>query len=94
MFLITAQFSVTPNKRKSFLSLITKLITSSKQEKGCIEYSLFSDRENADKFILIEKWESQSAIESHNNSEHFKTIVPILAEMNNESTIVNTYENY
>ncbi|MDZ7889932.1 MAG: putative quinol monooxygenase [Pseudomonas sp.] len=42
-------------------------------EPGCIQYQLLSDEENENKFILIEKWASQAALDAHDITEHMLT---------------------
>jgi quinol monooxygenase YgiN len=93
---ITAEFSVIKDNREKFLSIIKELIDKSQNEKGCEEYSLFNDKTNRESFILIEKWKNQNSIDLHNNSEHFKELVPRLQELNERDIVVkiNTKVNF
>ena len=41
---------------------------------------------------FIEEWKDEKAIESHNNSEHFKAIVPKLGELTSKDMDVTLYK--
>ncbi|WP_304481679.1 MULTISPECIES: putative quinol monooxygenase [unclassified Oceanispirochaeta] len=43
------------------------------------------------KFAMIEAWKDQVAIDSHNRSEHFTTIVPQLGGFENSAAKVSLY---
>lgn len=57
------------------------LVAASAAEEGNITYTLNQDITNPRMFAMIEIWKDQEAIEKHNASEHFTTIVPKLGEM-------------
>ena len=92
MITITAQFNILKEDKENYLLLIEELIEKSRLEKGCVQYALFKDKNNQNIFTLIEKWENQNVIDIHNNSDHFITLVPKLAQVNTGDIIVNIYE--
>lgn len=75
----------------SFLDTVTELIEKSRKEPGCISYDLYNDKNNRYVFTFIEQWADENAIKMHNESEHFKTIVPKLSQMR-ESSELNIYK--
>ena len=48
----------------------------SRAEEGNIAYDLCVARDDADSFVVLEVWRDDAAIESHNASAHFTTLVP------------------
>lgn len=90
MISIVAKFTVSKEEEPNFLSLINPLIKESQAEAGCIEYALQKHTEKPGTFCLIEKWKDAEAVNIHNNTKHFTTTVPKLAEL---ATIeVDVYE--
>lgn len=81
MITIVARFDLNTGKEADFLPLMTELIKASKAEEGCIEYVLHRHTEKPSTYCLIEKWKDQKAIDIHNSSSHFKTLIPQLLEL-------------
>lgn len=75
MIAIEAKLEVQPAKRQEFLEATKTLIEGSRLEAGNISYDLFQSIENENVFMMIEKWEDQAAIETHNTSAHFGQFV-------------------
>ncbi len=69
---IIANIVVKKEFNDTVYSAMTKLVDCTRTESGCIYYALHRDTKNPFKYIMLETWESQSAIDSHNASEHFK----------------------
>ncbi|OOM77281.1 putative monooxygenase YcnE [Clostridium puniceum] len=92
MIKIVAKSIIEDDKKDTYLQLAKELIEKSRKEEGCISYGLFQDINNASVFTFIEEWKDQKAIEIHNNSEHFKRIVPLLGELRIGKGDVNLYK--
>ncbi|WP_261305648.1 putative quinol monooxygenase [Paenibacillus andongensis] len=75
MIIIHAEFKVDPGKHEAFLNEIQPLIAASRAEVGNISYDLLKDTEIENKFIMVEVWQDQAAIASHNASDHFTSFV-------------------
>jgi quinol monooxygenase YgiN len=69
---IVANITVKPEHRDDVLKAIKTVVDATRKESGNIFYDVFEDVKNPAKFTFIETWKSQSAIDSHNNSVHFK----------------------
>jgi quinol monooxygenase YgiN len=89
---IVAKSVVKDDGREKYIQLSRELIEKSRKEEGCISYGLFQDINNSSIFTFIEEWHDQKAIDLHNNSEHFKRIVPILADLKIGKGEVNLYK--
>lgn len=76
MLRIVATNYIAPEKREGFLALVKPLIEASRKEEGCVFYSLFEDINEPNCFTFIEQWKDQAAIDFHNSTPHFTSIVP------------------
>ena len=92
MIRIVAQSVIKDDKREDYIQLAKELIEKSKQEQGCISYGLFQDINNPSIITFIEDWQNQKSIELHRNSEHFKRIVPLFADLRVSKGEVNLYK--
>lgn len=76
MIKIVAENYIKEEYQKEFLKLTKELIILSREEKGNISYHLYQDINDDSHFTFIEEWQNQEAIDEHNQTKHFITIVP------------------
>jgi quinol monooxygenase YgiN len=92
MIIIIAKSIVKDGKKEEFKRVAEELIIESRKEKGCISYSLYEELKNNNVMAFIEEWKDEKAIENHNNSEHFKRIVPELAKLREGNAELSLYK--
>ncbi|WP_010238795.1 putative quinol monooxygenase [Clostridium arbusti] len=92
MITITAKSIVKQDKIDEFINLAKELVKKSVKESGCISYNLYQNINYENMFTVIEEWESKKAIKSHNDSDHFKSIVPELEKLREKNADVNLYK--
>ena len=63
----------------------------SRAEEGNIAYDLCVARDDAASFVVLEVWRDDAAIESHNASAHFTTLVPRMVGLSAEPPSVVQY---
>lgn len=68
------------------LELLKELRDKSRLEQGCIYYDLYSDVDSPYTIIINEEWENLEFQQKHAQSEHFKRIVPLVAELVKEKS--------
>jgi len=51
--------------------LLSAMVIPSKAEVGCTFYEIFQYKDNRRKFMAVETWESESALDGHKASEHY-----------------------
>lgn len=68
-------------RRKPLVETATELVELSLHDKGCIDYDLYASTTQDDRFMIIETWESEEDLLRHQNSEHFRRLVPRLQEL-------------
>ena len=55
-----------------------------KEDRGCLQYELFENREAKNTYHLLETWEDEASLEEHKEKEHY---LKFLSE--NENKILN-----
>lgn len=58
--------------REDVLQALHAVTDETRKEAGNLSYALHQDVNNPQKFIIIEHWASQEAIDFHNETEHFQ----------------------
>jgi quinol monooxygenase YgiN len=51
--------------------LLGAMVKPSKAEKGCIFYEIFQYENNPRKFMAVETWENEAALDGHKASAHY-----------------------
>ena len=78
---IAAYIDIKPDQVEKFLNEIDAAVDGSRAEEGCISYTLYADTKDTSKFIMFEEWKNQAAVDSHNETVHFKALVALLNEI-------------
>ena len=71
MILVTIKMKVSPEKCTELLQTIRALISSTRQEGGCISHSFYQDVQDENAFNLIEEWQTQDDLDNHLRSDNF-----------------------
>ncbi|WP_167145182.1 putative quinol monooxygenase [Actinomyces sp. ZJ308] len=91
MIRIVATFHVRPDAVEEFRVLAAELVEGSRAEEGNVAYDLCVARDDATSFVVLETWRDDAAVDAHNASEHFTTLVPQLVELSAEPPSVVQY---
>jgi len=62
---VVASFQIKPGMVDEAIAALTPTIEQTHAEEGCISYALHRDAANPDRLVLLERWTSQEALESH-----------------------------
>jgi quinol monooxygenase YgiN len=81
MIEIIAKGTFKPSCVEIFKQLAHEMIVHTRKEPGCISYQLCNDLSDSNTFAFVETWQDQAAIDSHNQTLHFTTIVPKFTEL-------------
>jgi quinol monooxygenase YgiN len=79
--MIVAKVSVKPEKIKDFTEAAKEIIQLSNQEQGCRFYQLYQDPYDNSKFVFVEQYDNQAAVDAHFATEHFKGFGPKIGDM-------------
>jgi len=78
--MIIAKLSVKPEKVKDFVAVAKEMIEKSNQESGCSSYQLYQDPYDNSKFVFVEEYKNQAAIDTHFSMEYFKAFGPKIGD--------------
>ena len=53
-------------------TLLESMVLPSRAEQGCLKYNIYQIENEPTRFIVIEAWEDEEALEGHKNSKHYK----------------------
>ena len=51
--------------------LLTAMVVPSKMEDGCIFYDIFEYENNSRKFMAVESWRDNNALDGHKSTSHY-----------------------
>jgi quinol monooxygenase YgiN len=69
---IVAVIAVKAEFRDELEKVFRQVVDETRKESGNVSYDLHRDVNNPLKYTILEVWKSQAAIDSHNNSDHFR----------------------
>jgi quinol monooxygenase YgiN len=69
---IVAHITTTAEYQAGIEKVFQDVVAGTRQEEGCVSYVLYQHNDNPLKYTFIEEWVSQSAIDAHHNSAHYK----------------------
>ncbi len=78
MVIFTLYLEVAPSDRLSVLETIHGIIGPTAVQKGCLSCGLYSNSQNDDELILLEKWKTQQDLERHVRSDDFRKLLTVM----------------
>jgi quinol monooxygenase YgiN len=78
---IIAKLSVKPDRVKDFTEAAKDIIAKSNAEEGCLYYQLFQDPYDNSKFVFVEEYKNQAAVDAHFASDYFKAFGPKISDL-------------
>ena len=91
MIKIVAKMTVKEGNAEVFKATAKELIEKSAAEAGNIFYTLNVSVKDPNQFAIIECWKDQAAIDFHNKTEHFTTILPKLSPLCEGNMLVDVF---
>lgn len=67
---IVANIHAKADKIELVKAELSKLIATTRGEKGCLQYDLHQDNDNPAHFLFYENWESRELWQTHMNAPH------------------------
>jgi len=78
--MIIAKLSVKPEKAKDFTEAAKEMIENSNKESGCTFYQLFQDPYDNSRFVFVEEYKNQAAVDAHFAADYFKAFGPAIGD--------------
>jgi quinol monooxygenase YgiN len=81
-------FVAKPERRAELLEQLITLEHASRADAGCIAYRVFEDTDRANRFMLVEEWTDQAALDAHNAQPHVARFLAAAPELLVEPFVV------
>ena len=78
---VLATFKVQEGKVDEAIAALTPVIEQTHDEAGCLSYALHRDVNDAQTLVLVERWTSQVALESHFQQPYIATLGEVATEL-------------
>jgi quinol monooxygenase YgiN len=79
--MIVAKLTVKADKVKAFTEAAKEIIEKSNKEPGCKSYQLYQDPYNSTKFVFVEEYKNQAAVDAHFAADYFKAFGPKIKDL-------------
>ena len=79
--MIVAKLSVKPEKINDFIEEAKIMIENSNKEPGCKSYQLYQDPYDNTKFVFVEQYTNQAAVDAHFAADYFKAFGPKVGDL-------------
>lgn len=67
---VVVLIEVIPDKREDQINAFKDIRPLVLAEEGCLQYELKADNDNQNRFVMIERWASEEALEAHFRAKH------------------------
>ena len=65
-------FIAKSNGIQKMKELLSAMVIPSKAENGCLFYEIVQYKDKPEKFMAVETWENEAALDGHKASAHYK----------------------
>jgi quinol monooxygenase YgiN len=83
MIVVTGRVQIPGERREQFVAISTEMCAASREDDGCVGYRVYEDLEQPNRFVFIEEWRDDEALQSHFAQPHtgrfMGALVPMLA---------------
>jgi Uncharacterized conserved protein len=87
MLLVSAFFHCKPHLKEAFFSEVQVLVKNTRNEPGCLNFSLYISAEDPNLYMLFEEWTGEEAIEVHKTFDYYKHFNQVASEYIEKKTI-------
>ena len=92
MLVVIAELQGKPDKREELAAALSKAAAASRQEEGCQAYSFARDLEDDDRYVSVELWKDQAAIDNHFQTPHLQELLATSKDLLAGRPVITTYE--
>jgi quinol monooxygenase YgiN len=79
VIVVTGRIQVPSGRRARFIEVATEMCRRSREESGCGGYRIYADLEQADRYVFLEEWVDDDALQRHFRQPHTSAFMADLA---------------
>ncbi|SRR5579883_936590 len=92
MIIIAGTGLIRPEKLNEAVQSVQEMVRTTRQEEGCLDYSVYVDPLQNTKFMIFEQWNSQADLERHFATAHFQQFGSYLNTVIDGELQIHRYE--
>ena len=92
MILITGTVEIAEKDREAFIAAVTRHVSLSRQEDGCISHGFAEDVMAPGTFVFVERWRDMAAVQAHFAQAYSRETVGIIRALAVTSTGVEIHD--
>jgi quinol monooxygenase YgiN len=92
MIVVIARFKSKEGKKADMLAAAQDLIAATRQEEGCISYSLLEDPYVENSLAFVEEWTDKAALQRHFTMPHIAVWREKSADLRDGKTVLTLYQ--
>lgn len=73
--IVVATIQVKPGTEDEALAALTAGVEGAHTEDGCVSYALHRDLDEPARFVVVEVWTSQDALDAHSHEPHVRELL-------------------
>ena len=85
---VVATFKIRDGKEDEALAALSSVIEQTHAEAGCLAYALHRDKRDPRTLVLVERWTSQVALDSHFQQPYVAQLGASAAELVSEPPVI------
>jgi quinol monooxygenase YgiN len=78
---VFAEFRAKSGRERELGGLLKGLIEPTRRERGCLQYDLHVDNDQAGHFLFYENWSSMAELQAHLGSPHLTAVLAQSADL-------------
>jgi quinol monooxygenase YgiN len=75
MIVVVGRVKTDPERREECVRVGQEVARASRAEAGCLAYAIYQDTEDENRFVFVEEWADQAALDAHFATEHVSTFM-------------------
>ncbi|MCA1713401.1 MAG: antibiotic biosynthesis monooxygenase [Actinobacteria bacterium] len=91
MLVVIATLPGRPEKRDEIAAALTTAAAASRGEEGCLSYAFTRDLEDEDRYVSVETWRDQAALDAHFGTPHLVELLGKAEELLAGPPVIETY---
>jgi quinol monooxygenase YgiN len=75
MIVVTGRVQIPAEHRERFIAIATSMCRHSREDEGCRGYRVYADLEQPDRYVFVEEWADDDALQRHFGQAHTSTFM-------------------
>ncbi len=92
MLVVIAVLRGKSDKRSEIDAALGAAAAASRTEEGCLSYAFSRDLEDADRYLSVETWVDQAALDAHFGTPHLAELLAKAPELLDGAPEITSYE--